>query len=300
VLVAAIVGFYFKRIPIQYTAYSKIFPLVQNGENDPLSNIKSSLGIDGGSEDIEKYYNVSELVNSKSLSRKIVSYPVSYNNQEPLSNVIIKDEILNRKYKLGQKKISLSKDSVENNILAAEIFTSHTTIKKEKSEFTSLFTSSCNPTLSLRLNEVILECLSEFYTNSRTEKSRTDLHRLERLKDSIYYAIDRIELDLARYEGTSRFAAQEVVKLPQIKLERLREELVEHYKTTTTAYQSAKYKLMSESPIFQILDRPSSPVAKSINPWKKMTALGFIIGALLTSLIVCSRIIKEQIIQNLG
>lgn len=294
-----VMGYFAMQKPIVYTAYSKIFPLVQDGSSDPLSSFKSQLGISGEGSDVAKYYNVNELVKSKNLSRKIVQFPIADNSIIPIYKSIIEDQNKLNKKVFNSIPMVLSKDSMENISTAAELFTSRVDIKKEKTEFTAITTSAANPDLALRLNKVILKCLSDFYIDSRTEKARTDLQRIGHLKDSLFIALDNIEKSLAVFETTTRYKVDETVSLPEVKLQRLREEIVEQYQSTSTAYQSAKFKLMSESPIFQVLDEPTGPVARSTNSWKKSAVLGSILGVFLMLIIVLRKVFAKLLMESL-
>jgi hypothetical protein len=296
----SLMGIIGKENPKIYAAYSKIFPLVQDGASDPLSSFKSQLGLDNGSGgDVAKYYNVAELVKSKNLSRKIVVNAISEENPTPIYKALIEDynKSINKYF---VNPIKLSKDSIENINLGAELFTGKVDIKKEKTEFTTITTTTCDPELALVLNKNILSTLSEFYVNSRTEKSRVDLKRIGLLKDSLFIALDNIERSLAEFEGTSRYSVDETVQLPVVKLQRLREEIVEQYQGTATAYQNAKFKLMSESPIFQVLDEPTGPVKMTQQSWKKGAITGAIIGAILMALLVLSKLIMQIAVKSLS
>ena len=71
-VLAAVVFFIARTQKATYTTYSKIFPLAINKTNgsSPIDAIKSQFGISDKT-DYDKIYNVNELVNSKTISRKI-------------------------------------------------------------------------------------------------------------------------------------------------------------------------------------------------------------------------------------
>jgi hypothetical protein len=295
---ALIMGYIAKQEKTIFTSYSKIFPLIQDGSSDPLSSIKSQLGFDvGGSSDMAKYYNVAELVKSKSISRKIVSYSTSAADPTPLYLSLLKDH--NNTLGFNKDKIVLSKDSLENLYTAASLLQDKINIVKEKTEFTSIFVNAGNGQLALRLNDVVLDCLSEFYINSRTEKARIDLMQVKNLKDSLLKELDLVERAIAGFGDTRRYLVEDAPSAPLIKMERIREEILEQYKNTATAYQTATFKLMSEKPIFQILDKPSGPVPSSIVSWKRKALVGGLIGFIIGLILALRKLITDLIIKSL-
>ncbi len=273
-----------KKKPI-FKSYSKIFPLVAEG-GDAFGSLKASIGIGGGGNSLSKYYNVNELVNSRKLARQIVTYPSKNTGHKKLYDWIIED--YNNQISWPEKKYDISKmpDSIERIIVASDILKNNTVITTQKTEFTSIECLSANENLSLRMNECILASISDFYISSKTEKARTDLYRIGELRDSLRGALNEIERAIAGFGDNSKFIVKEVAALPKMKLIRLQEEITEQYATTTMAYQNANFKLLSESPIFQVLDKPVSPVETIKESWKKKFALFFILGSLLACLFV--------------
>jgi hypothetical protein len=295
--VATIKYFLSKKEPRLYLSYSKIFPLTNGENNDPLAGIKSQFGI-GASSDLSTYYNVQELVSSKNLSRRIVQYP-SNNIKEPqLFNWIINDQ--NKFKKFYEKKSTLSKDSIENIIFASELLSNIITIKKEKTEFTSISCTTADEMLSLRLNEVVLQCLSDYYFQSKTEKARTDLIRIGQLRDSLKNSLDIIEKAQAGNNDNLRFIQDESAMLPQIKLARLHDEVEEQYKTTAMAFQNANFKLLYESPIFQVLDKPIGPLYFTKASSSKAAMIAFIISFILFCIIAIRKVIWQLVLSELA
>jgi hypothetical protein len=286
-----------KKEPKTYASYSKIFPLTQGENNDPLASIKSQFGMGGGS-DLSTYYNVQELVGSKNLSRRIVQYPSNNKNELQLFNWIIKDQ--NKLKKIYQSPNVISKDSIENIILASELLTKIISVKKEKTEFTAITCTTADEALSLRLNEVVLQCLSDYYFQSKTEKARTDLVRIGQLKDSLKNSLDIIEKAQAGNNDNLRFIQDESAMLPQIKLARLHEEVEEQYKTTAMAFQNANFKLLYESPIFQVLDKPIGPLYFSKASALKAGITAFIIGFILFCIIAIRKVIWQLVLSELA
>ena len=77
-------------------------------------------------------------------------------------------------------------------------------------------------------------------------------------------------------------------------------EIEELYTTAATSYQNAKFKLLSESPIFQVLDQAGPPYSYTIPNWKKFAAMAFVISFVVLCLFFCRRIFFRLIIDELS
>jgi hypothetical protein len=277
-LVCAGISFYIiKQKKTTYKSYSKIFPLSAEGSGGPLSSLKSELGINDG--DQSKYYNVNELVNSRNLSRKVVTYPTNNSAYKTLYDWVIAD--FNKQQFWKSDKITNITDTINKINIASDIYRASTLAKKDKTEFTSIECTTSDEALSLRLNEVTLQCLSDFYIESKTVKAREDVKEITFLKDSLKGVLDALERQMAGFTDNSQFLVKEVAGLPRLKLERIHEEVLEQYSATASALQNANFKLLSESPIFQVLDYPTKPLNTIVPSKKKAIAIGAVLGALL-------------------
>jgi hypothetical protein len=299
-IIGTIYSFIAYKQETKFKSYSKIFPLTADG-GDPLSSMKAQFGLSTPG-NLSKYYNVNELVGSKNISRQIVMYPSNYatyyKENKTLYDWIIED--YNKCQYLSKDKIKFDKDTFQRIITASELMKSMTMVKVEKSEFTSIECTSGDENLSLRLNECILKCLSDFYITSKTEKARTDLNRIGLLKDSLKGSLDYLERAMAGFSDESRYNISQVANLPKVKLERMHEEISEQYKTTAIAFQNANFKLLSESPIFQVLDKPVGPTETIKASWKKAFILPFIASFLLLCIFAIRKIIIQLVMAELN
>ena len=116
------------------------------------------------------------------------------------------------------------------------------------------------------------------------------------LKDELY----AVERAIAGFQDANQLSVKYEVNIPQAKLLRTRVEIEQLYAVTVTAYQNAKFKLLSESPIFQILDYPGAPYAYSKPSSKKAALLAFFASFVVLSLFVCRKIFCRIIIDELS
>ncbi len=292
----ALGGLYKKREVVLYKAKSRIFP-INSGDPSGFNAIKSQLGVGGGAgNDLSKIYNLQVLSKSRTILRKVVNCPANNNKHNTIGDWLQEDY-----NKRVPKKLKITTtDSISKNNELSTIFGSSLIITTENTDFTQIATLSGNADLSIRMNECLLQCLSDFYINSKTEKARTDIYKIGIIKDSFKGVLDALELRIAGMTDNSQYIIKEVANLPKVKLMNLHEEVFEAYKTSLEAYQNANFKLVSESPIFQVLDQPTKPVEALIPAWKKFAAVVFVSLFFLLLIIVLSKLIYNVILTELS
>ncbi len=284
-----------------YGTYSKIFPLSINKTNSssPMDAIKSQFGISDKT-DYDKIYNVNELVNSRTISRKIVASKTNNKKYKNLAQWIFDD--YNNNLPLWGKKIKINtKDSNAVIYKAASLFIASTLINIDlKTGFTRITSTFHDKELSKEVNETILEALSNYYISLVTEKPRSDLVKIRIMRDSLKDELYAVERAIAGFQDANQLAVKYEVNIPQAKLLRTRVEIEQWYAVTVTAYQNAKFKLLSESPIFQILDYPGEPYFFTKPSSKKAAIITFGICFILFSLFACRKIFFRIIVEELS
>jgi hypothetical protein len=300
-MLAAVVFFLARTQKGTYGTYSKIFPLSINKTNSssPMDAIKSQFGISDKT-DYDKIYNVNELVNSRTISRKIVSSKTNNKKYKNLAQWIFND--YNSGLPIWASKVKLeSKDTNAVIYKAASIFTGATAINLDvKTGFTRITTTFHDKDLSKEVNETILETLSSYYIALVTEKPRSDLVKIRIMRDSLKDELYAVERAIAGFQDANQLSVKYEVNIPQSKLLRTRVEIEQLYAVTVTAYQNAKFKLLSESPIFQVLDFPGAPYNYSKPSSKKVAIITFALCFFLLSLFICRKIFGRIIMEELS
>lgn len=286
---------YNKSFKPKYETYSKIFPLSINSTtgSGSLEALKAQFGMSEKS-DLDKIYNVTELVNSKNVSLKVVLQPSPNKKYKRIADWII-DEYNTKLPMFGKKMNVTPKDSVDYYFTARDIMLGQISVASEKTEFYTITTSAYSKELAQVLNEAILNQLSVLYIHMTTEKPRSDLNKIKFMRDSLNDELTNIERRIAGYRDANQMAAKMSVQVPQRQLERQRTEIEEMYANTATAYQNARFKLLSESPIFQILDKPGEPFQTKIEPAKKNAAIHAILAFFLLCFVFSSGVWMKMI-----
>jgi hypothetical protein len=243
-------------------------------------------------------YNINELVKSKTLSAEIVAKPCKNKKYKNFAQWIIADH--NAHLPFYKKKIRIKPyDSAKEIFAGADLMRGLTDIKKEETEFTSIVVQTYDKDLSIQLHQTILNSLSEYYIQVSTEKPRSDLNKIGQLKDSLKNAMDALESAIAGYQDANRYSVRYATGIPQSKLLRMSEEVEQLYTNTAVTYHNARFKLLSESPIFQILDAPGEPVTYKKPSWFKFGSISFVAMMFLASFWVWRKIFIGMLIDEL-
>jgi len=258
----------------QFATFSKIFPLsFSKASSSPVDAIKSQFGITDKT-DYSVIYNISVLVKSKQLSTAIVRNRANHPKYRTLAHWLI-DEY-NKRTGLLQKKIKIPvTDTATLYIVGAGLLISNLDIVTDKTEFTKITTKAFDKKLAKQVNDAIIEELSDYHILVSTEKPRMELSKLRQIRDSLRSEMDSVESAIAGYQDASQFSVKYATGIPQSKLLRVRAEIEQLYATTATAYHNARFKLLSESPIFQVLDRAGEPFETIKPSWKKYGFIAF-------------------------
>lgn len=302
VLTAGVQGFLKRSEKAEYGTYSKIFPLSINksgGSSSPLDAIRSQFGISDKT-DYDKIYNVKELVTSKTVSTNIARAVPLNRKYKSMSAWLIDD--YNSNLPFWKNKITVNtRDSNDIYYKGASLLLAGTEVVNDpKTNFTTISTHSHQEALTQEMNDKILEALSDYYIKLVTEKPRTDLYKIRLMRDSLQTELNSIERAIAGFIDANQLSVKTSTQLPQYKLMRMQKEIEELYTTTATSYQNAKFKLLSESPIFQVLDQAGPPYSYTIPSWKKFAAIAFVISFVILCVFFSRRILVRMIIDELS
>lgn len=301
IMIAVIVALVIMQKPTLYFAEAKIFPLSANsakGSSSPLNQLQQQFGISTETEG--QVYDIEELIRSKRLALKIANARPSNKKYKNFTEWLVSDynsELgwLDDEIILSDKK----QDSLRNLIIGRSILVGRVIVEKGENGYTSLKIMAYEKELAREINENILTALGDFYIEFITEKPRNDLYKIQAMRDSLSMQLSAIEKAIAGVQDKSNFATRAYVGLPQIKLRRQQTEIQTLYTTTVAALQNAKFKLLSESPIFQVLDHPGPPYISEKASWKLPAVVAFMLSVILLSLWFCRKIfwslIKEEL-----
>lgn len=299
ILLSLAVSFYARSINEKYSTFSRIFPLSFNkSSSSPVDAIKAQFGITDKT-DYSVIYNITVLVNSKTITKRLANSKTNNKKYKTLADWLIDD--FNKNKSFYQKKIVIkSNDTLGKSLTGADLATAAIKITTEKTEFTEIVTKTGDKELSKELNLAILKEISDYYIQIATEKPRTDLSKIQTIRDSLRIELGAIESAIAGFQDANQFSSKYSNGIPQTKLIRSRAEIEQLYATTASAYQNARFKLLSESPIFQVLDYPGEPYEKVKPSWLKYGIITFLVMLFMTSIFSCRKVFMKMILEELN
>lgn len=300
-IAAAATAVYIYQQPKEFFAESKIFPLSANSaqtSSSPINQLQAQFGIK--TETSGEVYDINELLNSKRLSFRVVGAQPKNKKYKRYYEWLVDD--YNSELSWNEDPIELSdkkSDSLRNLITGRRILLSRILVETGENGYTALKVMSYETSLAEELNEQMLTALRDFYIEFITEKPRSDLNRIQAMRDSLSIELSAVTRAIAGTQDQSAYAVKAYVGLPRIKLERKKVEIEAIYSTTINALQNAKFKLLSESPIFQVLDKPGPPFKSEKDDWKLPAIVVFLLVTILASLWFCRKIFGALIVEEL-
>lgn len=300
-VVALSAGFLSRSIHGEYGTYSKIFPLSINksGGTNPIDALRSQFGISDKT-DYEKIYNVKELVLSKTISTNVAKSKPANTLYPSISAWLI--DSYNRNIPFWKKKIRVVPgDTTEIHFTGADLVRSCCDINTDlKTNYTTISTHNFDAELAQELNVTILRELSNFYIKMVTEKPMTDLSRIKQMRDSLNDELYSVEKSIAGFIDANQMSVKTTTQLPQTKLLRKQKEVEQLYANTATSYLNAKFKLLWESPIFQVLDQAGPPYSFTKPNWKRNALIAFLLSAVVCSLIASRKVLWRVVLNELS
>jgi uncharacterized protein involved in exopolysaccharide biosynthesis len=280
--------------------------------------LASSLGIDLGTSAGGAFSgaNLIELIKSRRMVQKTLLTTNAYKDRnEVLANQLLVITKLNKKlannsdiYKnfsfpinSVQGQFSIQQDSVlfllyeqlfEDNILSV-------TQKDKKVSIITVEVNSTNELFSKAFAENLVSNVSEFYIETKSKKAKNNVAILQRQADSI-----RNELNMA-ITGVAMTSdnifnlnpALNVNRIPSTKKQIDVQANTAILTQLVTNLEMAKVTLLRETPLIQLIDRPTLPLKKDKLSKAKFLLMGGILAGFLTVLYLIVKRLLKQVIQ---
>lgn len=275
-----------------------------------LANLAGQFGIDinsGGNGAFEGD-NIIQLLKSKRIIKgALFKYPVGEDNN--LINIIAietkfingwkKDKRLaeNLPFPSDINKLKPVQDSLVNVVYDFVVKNNLTVEKQDKKlSFYKITSTTTNEIISIYLTNYLVQEAAKMYIDTKTKLARESLHMLEyeadslrrRLSGTIYSSADQIDrtFNLNSALQTQRVPIQQNQIQTQV--------LGAAYGEVVKNLELAKITLQKETPLFQIIDEPRSPLKRVEFSKKKGIVFGGMIAAFLAiTLLLVSKVFKK-------
>ena len=258
-----------------------------------LAGINASSFIDASG--LFQIDNIQELYRSNSMIiETLLSESTLNNNQITLINHFGEIEKINKKWKkLGvdfdNYKISKDNKRLHDSILieASEIIKEEYLIVDKPSRKTTILEIGFDhkdELLAKNFNENLVSIVNDFYFKTKTQKSGKNLEILQRQRDSVKKVLDTSILELAnedqRVPNPNPLAKTNLVPYQKALIEVQSNGAI--YQQVVTQLELAKVTHRNNTPLIQIIDKPTLPLKNSKLKFFECLIYGLFLGFLLS------------------
>ncbi|MEA5139846.1 GumC domain-containing protein [Arcicella rigui] len=305
-VVGAVIGLaidFFNKKPPFYTA--KIVFNMENGGGGSagggLSDLASAFGINTGSAASVGLFageNFLELLKTKNLYNRAILAKVKVNGKDVIfGNYYLQksgirdyemedDEELKTfqfKHNTYAKLTPKEKSKVR---LIQEFLMPVTMIMNEsrKASFMTLQVSTRNDTLSYLWANLYLKTVTDFYRETKTQKTQELLTLIERRVDSLRHELYATQGAAARFADQNQQIIVQQGLIQQQRLNTNSSQLQGMYFEAVRNLDNLKFSMVKESPLLTRIDDPELPISKDPSPNSKSVIIGGVLGFFLSIL----------------
>ena len=301
------------------TKYEAELTFVLEGEKPSgmslYSGLASQFGLGGGSgsDGVFGGTNFLALMKSRSMIQRALLTTISLNNQKiTLAEFYIRikkfreewketsPDLLNVKFPPGSDPNSFTK--IQNSLMGSfhsGIVSEHLYVgsKSKKENILSFKVTSENELFSKYLTDALAKEVSEFYINTKTERTKRSLSIMEHQADSIRKEFNSAIVGVSTLIDANPNPNQSRVRLAvpsqrrQVDAQVNQTLLMELIKNI----EMSKMNIREETPLFQVIDSPVMPLPV-IKPNKKTF---FVLGAVLSVILAVVFLVVKRVLNNL-
>lgn len=243
-----------------------------------VSGILGQFGIGGNSSQFNRK-KVNYLIKTYKIQEDALFDTVNFSNsQDYLINEIIEAYSLDTKWAKKNPELSgfrfRSKLNPNNATESAAFKKTFNFLNDDKNKIISSFlnddtgiytikTNTPDPELSINLANQLYLSLSKFYVNQAIERQSFANKVLKQKLDSIENQISRTNYSIANFRDRSKSTWSSRADVSVQKLEQDRVKLATIYSEAVKSYEMSTYNLKTQTPVFQVVDEPLSPLEMS-------------------------------------
>ena len=312
-------GYLFERLTRKPPIYiAKIVFNMENGgggNTGGLSDLASAFGLSGvntASAGLFSGDNFIELLKTKNLYNRALLTRVDvfgknyiFGNYYLEKSGILKDELEDdlsmQTFKFTHDKYDSASLSERTVVRLVQNYLMPNTIvanDSKKASFLSLAVTSRNDTLSYLWANLYLKIVTDFYKETKTNKTRElrDLikHRVDSLKRELY----RTQAEAAKYADQNQQIIVQEGLVQQQRLQSNSGQLQGMYFEAMKNLDNLNFSMAKETPLLTRIDDVELPISPEPDPTKKGIIIGSIIGLLLAIIYVAFKESLKDIYQN--
>ncbi|RPE13223.1 lipopolysaccharide biosynthesis protein [Chitinophaga lutea] len=276
------------------------------------ANLASQFGLElggGSSSGLFTEDNIIGFLKSRFIVEKALLSPLEDDSKTTLADYYIKFNKLRERWKpelkviqfpvnADRRQFSLTQDSILN-ILSLSLIRDHLQVTKpdKKTSFISIKCWSTNEGFSKMFVERLLKEATDFYVNTKTRRSRSNLEKLQQTADSIESLLNKRTYSTAALLDINKNPARNVASVGTEVAMREKGLLQVMYAEVIKNLEMARMTMMQETPVIQIIDAPILPLQKVKFGWIKGIVLGGAAGGFITIVFLLIRRILKEIME---
>ena len=276
-----------------------------------LSSIAAQFGlggIGGGEGGIFSGGNMIELLKSRFLIEKTLLSTVTINGKSDLLiNRYIQfnklDKAWAKKVNLAslkftsadRKTFTLQQDSVLG-VISTRLIKNNVDVAQQdkKLSIVNVVFASTDEIFAKVFSEKLIETVTDFYIETKTKKSRSNVMLLQNRADSVQRELNAALYGRAQFGDQNMGLIRQQAAVPKLKQEMRVQMLGTLYGELVKNLEFAKLTLMREEPLVQIIDQPILPLPKvRLGKFKAMIIGGFLLTFFVLMILVIKRIWRE-------
>jgi hypothetical protein len=302
----------FNRKPPVYIAKIVFNMETGGGGGSGLSDLASAFGLSAGGGASAGLFvgdNFVELLKTKNLYNRAVLSKVKVNGKDEIfgnyylrASGILKDELeddvemhtFQFKHDNYEKATPNERSKVR---LVQNYLMPYTSIANDskKATFLALAVTTRNDTLSYVWANLYLKIVTDFYKETKTQKSRELLDLMVKRVDSLKRALYYTQSAAARFADQNQQIIVQQGLVEQQRLQTNSGQIQGMYFEAVKNLDNIKFSMAKETPLLTVIDEPELPISPEPDPAKKVIIIGALIGLFLGILFVAFRETLKEI-----
>ncbi len=285
-LISALFYFYAKRVPTVYSVKSSVFPLTSGPEkNSSTSKLSELIGASSGSKSLtdEANVNIEEVAKSKKTREAVAGEKIETCDNKTVAELLIDEYNLRKSF--NANPIKRPNSETELRSIGAALLKDNYIVKFNKNSLLELTFTNTNEKLISPISYILINKISQFYTELKVKKAQFDFDFTTKKVDSFERILNSFDNRRVVLNNTTLFVNPNKLQynIPQENLENDKLQVLAQRNGAASNREEALWRKQKVTPIIEILDKPEPPFDK-VKPSKILYALvGFVVGCILFS-----------------
>jgi len=283
----------------EYTSVATLFPLTNPADNELNGGTLSSiLGIAEASKSFssEASINIIELALSRNVREAVASTRIPGNwGNKTVAELLLQEQ--NNNFSFFSKKMELPDDSISRIVLGGKLLLPNINARLNKNGVLELNFTNTNEELVKPVSEILISKISQFYIDLRIEKATVDYNFTLKKIDSLQKVVDSLDRKAIQMQGSTLFTSGDklLYSLPKDNLSDEKMRVSHERDIAINNREEALWRLQKVTPIVKTLDTPDPPFDIKKESGIIYGIVGFIVGAIITILILISGLVYRYI-----